>query len=75
MTHALIIPEPLQVTPEQIARCLLGAAQSMGLCSHLERLMSRIDLSTEKRQRGAMRKASHRMRRKIQNRVKVHRFE
>lgn len=40
------------------------------LCSHLDQLMSRIDLSVDKRQRRAMRKASYRMRRKIQSLVK-----
>ncbi len=40
------------------------------LCSHLDNLMSRIDLSVAKRQRRAMRKASYRIRKKIQSLVK-----
>lgn len=40
------------------------------LCSHLDNLMSRIDLSVAKRQRRAMRKASYRIRGKIQSLVK-----
>ncbi|NEP56276.1 MAG: transposase [Symploca sp. SIO2G7] len=40
------------------------------LCAYLDQLMSRIDLSSDKRHRRAMRKASHRIRRKIQNLVK-----
>jgi putative transposase len=40
------------------------------LCSHLDRLMSRIDFSEAKRQRRSMRKAASRIREKIQNLVK-----
>ena len=40
------------------------------LCSHLDNLMSRIDLSVAKRQRRAMRKASYRIRGKIQSLIK-----
>ncbi len=40
------------------------------LCSYLDNLMSRIDLSVVKRQRRAMRKASYRIREKIQSLVK-----
>ncbi len=40
------------------------------LCSHLDNLMSRIDLSVAKRQRRAMRKAGYRIRGKIQSLVK-----
>ncbi|WP_293073580.1 hypothetical protein [Okeania sp. SIO3B5] len=45
------------------------------LCSHLDNLMSRIDLSVAKRQRRAMRKASYRIREKIQSLVKDLRME
>ncbi|MDJ0520151.1 MAG: transposase [Trichodesmium sp. MO_231.B1] len=40
------------------------------LCSHLDNLMSRIDLSVVKRQRRAMRQASYRIRERIQSLVK-----
>ncbi|NEP00020.1 MAG: transposase [Symploca sp. SIO2E9] len=40
------------------------------LCFHLDKLMSRIDLSASKRQRRAMRKASHRIRSRIQRLTK-----
>ncbi|WP_287262791.1 transposase [Moorena sp. SIO3A5] len=40
------------------------------LCQQLDRLMSRIDLSSAKRQRRAMRNAAHRLRQKIQNLIK-----
>ena len=40
------------------------------LCHQLDRLMSRIDLSSDKRQRRAMRKASHRLRQRIQRLIK-----
>ncbi|MGK7929471.1 MAG: RNA-guided endonuclease InsQ/TnpB family protein [Spirulina sp.] len=40
------------------------------LCSHLDRLMSRIDLSANQQQRRAMRKAARRLRVKIRNLVK-----
>ncbi|WP_229414235.1 MULTISPECIES: transposase [Moorena] len=40
------------------------------LCQQLDRLMSRIDLSSAKRQRRAMKNAAHRLRQKIQNLIK-----
>ncbi|NEO66734.1 MAG: transposase, partial [Moorea sp. SIO4G2] len=40
------------------------------LCQQLDRLMSRIDLSSAKRQRRAMREAAHRLRQKIQDLIK-----
>ena len=40
------------------------------LCSHLDKLMSRIDLSVAKRQRRAMRKAGYGIRKKIQSHIK-----
>lgn len=40
------------------------------LCTFLDKLMSKIDLSVDKRQRRAMRKAAHRLRFKIQNLIK-----
>ena len=40
------------------------------LCHQLDKLMSRIDLSSAKRQRRAMRKAAHRLRQRIQRLIK-----
>ncbi|MDJ0621221.1 MAG: transposase [Calothrix sp. MO_192.B10] len=40
------------------------------LCSSLDKLMSKIDLSVSKRQRRAMRKAAHNLRSRIQNLIK-----
>lgn len=40
------------------------------LCSQLDKLMSRVDLSSFKRQRRAMRKAAHRLRQRIQRLIK-----
>lgn len=52
----------------EIGKSDIGKIQR--LCSHLDKLMSKIDLSASKIQRRAMKKAAHRLRIKIQSLIK-----